>query len=84
MAFFSQWCTGKDISLTSERKVEMDRDLRTFYDTFGFLVYESTREWARTQNPFGPADRVYDPAFLAGGGPRRQSMVRQLNELGFK
>ncbi|MBI2503124.1 MAG: phytanoyl-CoA dioxygenase family protein [Candidatus Latescibacteria bacterium] len=46
--------------------------------------HESVLEWMRTKNPFGPADRVYDPAFLAGGGPRRQSMLRPLKELGFR
>ena len=29
-------------------------------------------------------DRVYEPGFLAGGGPRRQGMVRQLVAWGFR
>jgi len=70
-------------------------DHLAFCDTFGFLVFRrhltpaETAEISRqfdelmqTQNPFGPAERVYDPAFLEGGGPRRQSMLGPLVELG--
>jgi hypothetical protein len=45
--------------------------------------YESSLEWART-NPYGPQDHVYDPAFLAGGGPRRQAMLKQIVDWGFR
>jgi hypothetical protein len=35
-------------------------------------------------NPYRQLDRVYEPGFLTGGGPRRRSMVRQLVEWGFR
>lgn len=35
-------------------------------------------------NPYRAIDHVYEPGFLAGGGPRRQRMVRQLIEWGFR
>lgn len=45
--------------------------------------YESALRWAQT-NPYGAQDHVYDPAFLTGGGPRRQSMLKQIVEWGFR
>ncbi len=33
---------------------------------------------------YGPRDHVYNPRFLTGGGPRRQSMVKSIVEWGFK
>jgi len=45
--------------------------------------YESALKWAQT-NPYGPQDHVYDPTFLAGGGPRRQAMLKQIVEWGFR
>jgi ectoine hydroxylase-related dioxygenase (phytanoyl-CoA dioxygenase family) len=35
-------------------------------------------------NPYRQLDHVYEPGFLAGGGPRRQGMVRQLAAWGFR
>ncbi len=35
-------------------------------------------------NPYQAIDHVYEPGFLEGGGPRRQRMVRQLVEWGFR
>ncbi len=36
------------------------------------------------KNDYYSTDRVYQEGFLEGGGPRRQSMVRQLVEWGFR
>lgn len=44
--------------------------------------YELTLKMAR-EDPAGPSEHVYDPAFLAGGGPRRQSMLRHSKEMGW-
>jgi Phytanoyl-CoA dioxygenase (PhyH) len=45
--------------------------------------YESALKWAQS-NPHGAQDHVYDPAFLSGGGPRRQAMLHQIVEWGFR
>jgi hypothetical protein len=45
--------------------------------------YESALRMVR-ESPEGPRDRVYDPAFLAGGGPRRRAMLQQIVEWGFR
>jgi len=89
--------------LTAEQK--------SFYDTFGFLVFprlfspEETSEISRLFEevieearqgksftgekrqmvlPYAAKDNVYGPDFLTTGGSRRQAMVRQLVEWGFK
>jgi len=45
--------------------------------------YESALRMVR-ESPEGPRDRVYDPEFLAGGGPRRRAMLQQIVEWGFR
>ena len=35
-------------------------------------------------NPWRQYDYLYEPVFMAGGGPRRQAVVRQLKEWGFR
>ena len=35
-------------------------------------------------NPYRKLDHLYAPGFLDGGGPRRQQMVKQLVEWGFR
>jgi ectoine hydroxylase-related dioxygenase (phytanoyl-CoA dioxygenase family) len=46
-------------------------------------LYEGHLKHQRS-NPYRQLDRVYEPGFLTGGGPRRQGMVRQLVEWGFR
>ena len=46
-------------------------------------LYEGNLNSQRN-NPYSPTDRVYNPEFLEGGGPRRRRMVRQLIEWGFR
>ena len=44
--------------------------------------YESALRMVR-ESPETPRDRVYDPEFLTGGGPRRRAMLQQIVEWGF-
>lgn len=46
-------------------------------------MYENHLKF-QSENDYYSTDRVYKEGFLEGGGPRRQNMVRQLVEWGFR
>ena len=55
----------------------------TEHEEFLRGMYENHLSFQKT-NEYYSTDRVYKDGFLEGGGPRRQSMVRQLVEWGFR
>ena len=64
------------LNFTAAPKTEEEVALhRRLYD--GHLRHQQS-------NPYRQLDRVYAPGFLDGGGSRRQRMVRQLVEWGFR
>jgi hypothetical protein len=59
------------------------RATTTEHEAFHRTLYEGHLNSQRN-NSFYSIDRVYNPEFLKGGGPRRRRMVRQLIEWGFR
>ena len=87
VAFFSQELYHSSHGGSSHRRMFTmnfsSRATTKEHEAFHRTLYEGGLK-SQLDNPYYSTNRVYNPEFLKGGGPRRRRMVKQLIEWGFR